>query len=99
MKNTALLIRQQTLLLRSAQLRERLSAEARVLIKPLRVLDQGQRGVQWLASHPLVPASALLVVAVLKPKRTLIWGGRLWQAWKTYQSIKARLLGSLNKPG
>ncbi len=84
-----LLKRQQAILLRSTRLRERLSAESAVLAKPLWLMDQGKRGLQWLSRHPVWPASALVLVTVLKPRRTLVWGVRLWRALKAFQSLKA----------
>jgi hypothetical protein len=92
MNKTELLIRQQHLLQKSAVLRVRVQVQSAVLIKPLWVLDQGKLGVQWLSRHPVWPASALLLVAVLRPRRTLVWGGRIWRAWKAYRSFKTWMI-------
>jgi len=92
MKKTELLFRQQHLLQKSAALRERAQVQSAVLIKPLWVLDQGKLGLEWLTRHPVWPASALLLVAVLRPRRTLVWGGRLWRVWKAYRSFKTWML-------
>ena len=89
MNKTELLARQQLLLQKSSLLRERVQVQSAVLIKPLWVLDQGKLGVQWLAQHPIWPSSVLLVVTLLKPRRTLAWGGRIYRVWKTYRSLKA----------
>jgi hypothetical protein len=92
MNKTELLIRQQHLLQQSAVLRERVQVQSAVLIRPLWLLDQGKLGLQWLSQHPVWPASALLLVAALKPRRTVVWGGRLWRVWKTYRSFKTWLI-------
>jgi hypothetical protein len=97
MNKTELLIRQQMLLQKSTLLRERLEHQSTVLEKPLWVLDQGRWGLQWLSAHPIWPATALLLAALLKPRRTLAWGGRIWRTWKTYRTAKAWLLKSLPK--
>ena len=92
MNKTELLIRQQMLVQKSTVLRERLQHQSVVLIKPLWVLDQGKLGLQWLSAHPIWPSAALLVVALLKPRRSLAWGRRIWSVWKTYRTVKAWLL-------
>ena len=92
MNKTELLIRQQMLVQKSGLLRERLEQQSVVLTKPLWVLDQGKLGLQWLSAHPIWPSAALLVVALLKPRRTLAWGQRIWRVWKTYRTVKAWLL-------
>ena len=91
MNKTELLIRQQILMQRSTLLRERLEHQSGVLIKPLWVLDQGKLGLQWLSAHPIWPGAALFVVALLKPRRSLAWGQRIWRVWKTYRTVKAWL--------
>lgn len=97
MNKTELLIRQQMLVQRSKLLRERLEQQSVILIKPLWVLDQGRWALQWLSAHPIWPATTLLVVGLLKPRRTLVWGRRLWGAWKTYRTVKVWLHKSRTK--
>jgi hypothetical protein len=97
MKKTELLIRQQMLVQKSTLLRERLEQQSGVLVKPLWVLDQGKLGLEWLSAHPIWPAAALVLVALLKPRRTLAWGRQFWSAWKTYRTIKVWLLKSRAK--
>ncbi len=92
MNKTELLYRQRNLVHKNAQLREQLKVQSSVLVKPLGLLDQGRRLVQWLGRHPVLPASALVLGVVLKPKRALVWGGRLLWAWKTSQTVKKWLL-------
>lgn len=97
MNKTELLIRQQMLVQKSTLLRERLEQQSGVLVKPLWVLDQGKLGLEWLSAHPIWPAAALVLVALLKPRRTLAWGRQFWRTWKTYRTIKVWLLKSRAK--
>ena len=70
----ALLERQHRLLLRSTELRGRLAADAVVLRRPLALADRVREGWRWLRAHPEVPLAALVVVAVLRPRRAWRWG-------------------------
>jgi hypothetical protein len=92
MNKTELLIRQQMLVQKSGLLRERLEDQSDVLVKPLWLMDQGRLGLRWLSDHPIWPAAALVLVTLLKPRRTLAWGQRIWSGWKTYRTVKAWLL-------
>lgn len=88
MNNEDLIERQQRLLVRSAQLRLILADQAQVLQKPLALADQAQSGVQWLYRNPLWPLGALMLVALVRPRRAMAWGGRLWWAWKTLKQTQ-----------
>ncbi len=88
MNNDELLLRQQRLLVRSAQLRITLVDQVQVLKKPLAVADQTQARAQWLYRNPQWPLGALIVLAVLRPRRTILWGGRLWWAWTTFKRLR-----------
>ena len=85
MNNDDLVLRQQLLLVRSAELRFTLSNQAQVFKRPLTVADQAQTGVQWLYRNPLWPLGALLLLVVLRPRRAILLGGRLLWAWKTFK--------------
>lgn len=84
MNNDELILRQQRLLVRSAQLRLTLAEQTRVFKKPLAVADQAQAGLQWLYRNPQWPLGTLLILIVLRPRRVILWGGRLWWAWKVF---------------
>lgn len=75
------LLRQKLLLTRSEQLRLSLADQSQVLTKPLAFADQVHSGLQWLRHNPKWPVTGLLALVVLRPKRSLIWGARLWWAW------------------
>jgi hypothetical protein len=88
---TALALRQQLLRLRSTELRGRLAAEAAVLQPPLALADRVQEGWRWLRANPAAPVAALVVVAVLRPRRVWRWGWKLWWSWRTLRRLQRRL--------
>jgi len=88
MKHDELVLRQQRLLVRSAQLRTILADQAQVLQRPLALADQAQSGLQWLYRNPQWPLGALALVVLVRPRRAIVWGGRLWWAWKTLKQTK-----------
>lgn len=87
-----LLQRQQALLRRSQQLRLSLAEDARVLERPLALADRVAAGARWLYCHPQWPVGVLTAMAVLRPRRALRWGRRVWWGWRTYRKT-LRLLG------
>ena len=88
---TALALRQQVLLLRSVELRGRLAADAAVLQRPLALADRVHEGWRWLRANPAAPIAAVVVVAVLRPRRVLRWGLRMWWGWRTLRRLQRRL--------
>jgi len=88
MKHDELVLRQQRLLVRSAQLRLVLSNQAQVLQRPFALADQAQSGLQWLYRNPQWPLGALVLVVLVRPRRAIVWGGRLWWAWKTFKQTQ-----------
>jgi hypothetical protein len=88
---TALALRQQVLRLRSTELRGRLAADAAVLQPPLALADRVQEGWRWLRANPAAPVAALVVVAVLRPRRVWRWGWKLWWGWRTLRRLQRRL--------
>lgn len=88
MSTDDLLVRQQRLLLRSKQLRRALADQAQVLKGPLALADQARCGLKWLHDNPLWPLGALLVLLLLRPRRMLLWGGRVWWAWSSFKRVR-----------
>ncbi|MDZ7591340.1 MAG: YqjK family protein [Rubrivivax sp.] len=88
---TALALRQQLLRLRSTELRGRLAADAAVLQHPLALADRVHEGWRWLRAHPAAPVAALVVVAVLRPRRVWRWGWKLWWGWRALRRLQRRL--------
>ena len=97
MNNEDLLLRQQHLLARSAELRLQMSHQAQILKKPLAIADQVKLGLQWLNHNPIWPLVGLLVLIVLRPRRTITWGQRIFWAWNTVKRAK-RWTSSLPLP-
>ncbi len=91
MNNLDLVLRQQRLLLRSAQLRASLSQSAQAIQTPLNLMDGARASIQWLYNHPLYPSIALGALVLLKPRRALRWGQRLWSGWLTFQRVRQYL--------
>ncbi len=90
MTHDELILHRQRLLTRSAELRQAFSDDAQALKRPLAVIDQARLGIAWLCRNPQWPLGALLVLAVVKPRTTILWSGRLWWGWKTF--VRARQL-------
>jgi hypothetical protein len=76
---------------RSQALRQRLGEQALVLQHPLALADQ-VRGhwitlrnqPRWLLSLGLIPLLPLL----LRPRRLLAWGLRLWGGWRLWKQVR-----------
>ena len=88
MSNDELFLRQQRLLARSSELRIQLQSTAQVFKKPLSAVDRTQAALQWLYRNPQWPLGSLLVLAILRPRRSIIWANRAWRAWKLYTRAK-----------
>jgi hypothetical protein len=84
--------RQQKLLLRSALLRQDVADSLNLWRPPLARIDRWRAGLQWLQQHPVWPVSAVAVVVVLRPRRTLVWARRLWWIWGAVKRIRQQLL-------
>jgi hypothetical protein len=91
MNNDDLILRQQRLLIRSAELRIAFSNQVQIIKSPLGIADQAQAGLQWLYRNPQWPLGALLLIVVLRPQAALRWGGRLWWAWNAYRKTRSLL--------
>ena len=88
MNKSELLLNQKLLLARSARLRQDFGTQAAGFKQPLLWVDGLNKGWQWLRKNPIWPLGGMLAVLVLRPKRTLVIGFRLWSAWKTFKKIK-----------
>lgn len=88
MSNDDLVQRQQRLLMRSVALRNNLTDQAQVFKHPLAVADQARAALQWLYRNPQWPIGALVVVAVLKPRRAIIWSSRFLLAWRGFKRVR-----------
>ena len=84
-------LRRHRLLMRSAELRITIAGQSEVLKGPLALADQVRGGVNWLYQHPQWPLGALVVLTMLRPKRTLQWAGRLWWVWTSLRRAQSWL--------
>ncbi len=91
MNNDELILRQQHLQIRCAQLRLNLADQVVVLKKPLAVADQARKSAQWLYNNPQWPLGIILLMAALQPRRSIIWTGRLWWTWGVFKRTRAWL--------
>jgi hypothetical protein len=91
MNNDALMLRQQQLLIRSAQLRMSFTEQTQLLKRPLAIADDARAGMQWLMRNPQWPLGVFVFAIVLRPTRALRWGARAWWAWKTVQRAQSWL--------
>ncbi len=83
-----LALRQQLLLLRSAELRRDFIEQTAPWQAPLSLADQLQAGWHWLRGHPEAMAAGALTLAVLRPRRAWRWGMRLWWGWRLWQRVQ-----------
>lgn len=91
MNNDALMLRQQQLLIRSAQLRLSFAEQTQVLKRPLALADDARAGMQWLMRNPQWPLGVLALSIVFRPARALRWGSRAWWAWRAAQRAQSWL--------
>ena len=99
MNNDELLLHQQHLLMRSGQLRSTFASQAQDFKVPFALADQIHRGVRWLYRNPLWPLGGLLALIVVRPRRAIVWGGRVWWAWKVFQRTRNWIAtGALQRP-
>lgn len=80
-KATALLLRQERILHRSAQLRTDLVVQSRMLVAPLEQVDRVHRGVLWLRRHPIYVAALAAAALAFKPRNAMSKIGRAWTLW------------------
>jgi|OpeIllAssembly_1097287.scaffolds.fasta_scaffold191582_4 hypothetical protein len=84
----ALALRQRELLVHSGALRAQLVIDAAVLQRPLALADRVREGWRWLRANPEAPIAALVVLAVLRPRRVLRWGLRIWTGWRSLRRLQ-----------
>lgn len=90
-RQLALAVQRERLLVRSATLREHVATHSAALAPALAVADTVRNTVFWLRAHPLAVVSALLAIAVLRPRKAWRWGMRAWSAWQFVNRWRRRL--------
>jgi hypothetical protein len=86
-----LLERQAKLRARATEERERLAQAAAPLQPYVNLTDRALRLGHAVYSHPRWVFVGAAAVAMVKPRRALKVGGRLWAAWRTFQSARRYL--------
>ena len=81
-------LRQQLLLIRSTELRSNLNQQLQGLQRPAALLDQLNAGLRWLYQHPQWPAAGLALLLILKPRRFVVWTGKLWWLWRSARQLR-----------
>ena len=88
MSANELQLRQQRLLIRSTELRLQLHVQLHSLQRPAAMADQVKTSLLWLYQHPQWPAAVLALLLILKPRRALVWTGKLWWFWKSARLLR-----------
>ncbi len=85
----ALVHRRLQLQQRSQVLRDGVAQHAQVLQPWLSAADTAWAAGRWLQRNPLWLGVAVATLVVLKPKRTLDLGLRLWTGWQWWHRARA----------
>lgn len=88
-----LMRRRGELVARSRALREQWGRDAAGLKPAFGVADSLRAGVDWLFRHPEWPIGALVVVAVVRPRRVLKLAGAMWTGYGVYRQVR-RFVGA-----
>lgn len=83
-----LALKKQRLQLRSAQLRRTLANNMAGLAPAASIADVGMAGVRWLRGHPQWAVGAATALMVLRPRRTLWLGMRLWGLARLFRRVR-----------
>jgi YqjK-like protein len=75
-------LRRERLLVRNAELRQRLARHVSELDAPIALADQAIAGARWLRRNPEWPLAALAFWIAFRPRRALRWAVRGWWAWQ-----------------
>jgi hypothetical protein len=87
MQTYELIEKQHQLLMQSAVLRLQFQEQVQHVIRPLSWVNKVHKGLSWLKNHPEWPIATLTLFVVVRPRRAVTWGGRLWWFWRLYQQL------------
>jgi hypothetical protein len=90
-RELALARRQQRLIFRSAELRHRWAGAATPFRVPLATADRVVDAGRWVQAHPEALLAGAVVLVLLRPRRALRWGFRLWSGWRLWQRVQRML--------
>ncbi len=94
-QQAALHRRQRALIVRSTELRLAAQADLTLWRRPAAGADKVLQALAWLRVHPEWPIGAAVTILVVRPRRALRWGLRLWSGWR----LVRRLQRHLSAPG
>lgn len=84
------LVRRRVLLQqRSQALRTNLAHQGQALVPWLQAADTARAVGRWMAHNPLWVGAAVTTLVVVKPKRTLALGLRLWTGWQWWRRAQS----------
>jgi hypothetical protein len=86
-----LVLARERLVERSRTLRCTAVEQSAALAPALRVGDQLRAAFDWIRGHPGIIAGAAVGLAVVRPRRALRWGLRLWGGWRLIKQLQHRL--------
>lgn len=78
---------------RAARDRADLAQALQSWVPPMRFIDRCLAAVRFVISRPPLVASAMLVLALLRPRRVLSWAGRAWGLWRGYRWLAQKVAG------
>lgn len=78
---------------RAAREREDLAQTLQSWSGPLGFVDRCFGAVRYVMSRPPLVAGAMLVFALLRPRRALKWARRAWGLWQSYRWLTQKPAG------
>ncbi|MDO9434754.1 YqjK family protein [Hydrogenophaga sp.] len=81
--------RRERLVLRSTLLRGLMEDELHGVQPVFTWADRIQDGWTWLRTNPMVALAAPVLLSVVRPRKAMGTGMRLWSAWKIFQGYRA----------
>ena len=83
--------RRARLLERAAREREDVAQTLQSWSQPLAFVDRCLGALRYFISSPPLVAGAVLVFALLRPRRALKWAQRAWGLWQGYRWLTRKL--------
>lgn len=90
-RSLELALARRRLLERSAVVREHLAEQSAALSPVLHWGDRVRDAAWWARTHPALVLSAVVVVAVVRPRTAWRWTLRVWGAWMFVRRWSDRL--------
>jgi|GEM_PF-1825114 hypothetical protein len=97
MRNNNLILRQQQLCERSAQLRFLWTQEIQCVKPPLSLGDNVLWSAAWILRKPVLPAVGAFLILAWQPNRAVVWGYRILWGWNVFQGVSKTPLACFAK--